>query len=73
MKLHIKIIYSNFETTKIIRCFKISSETGKSLFEIPVFKADTQLEECIKGKIKKIAEMRNGQLLVEVISELQSV
>ena len=54
------------------RFYKISSVSGESLAEIDVIKANRQLESTIRGRPKKITELRTGQLLVEVATELQS-
>ena len=49
----------------------IHANAGANLAEINVIKANKQMETILRGKPKKITELRGGSLLVEVKDEEQ--
>ena len=53
--------------------FVIKAKSSENLAEINVIKANKQLENILKGKPKKINELRDESLLVEVKDEEQSL
>ena len=52
--------------------FTIQASSGENLSEIDVIKANKQMEGILKGKPKKVTELRNGTLFVEVSNKDQS-
>lgn len=54
-----------------MKFYTISSVSGRNLSEINIIKANEELEACLGGSPKKVSELRNGALLVEVSSAVQ--
>merc|ERR1712055_563989 len=67
-----KILEDMFTNKYYKKFFTIKSANGESLSRINVIKASKQLKQTIKGKPKKVIELYNGNLLVEVSDEDQS-
>ena len=65
-----KIKFENlFNNNYYKKFFTISSRNGSHLAEINVIRANKQLQHTLKGKPEKVAELRDGSLLVEVANE----
>ena len=58
--------------TKIIKDSSLLKQIICNLANIDVIKANKQMSEQIKGKPRKVTELRDGSLLVEVSNEQQS-
>ena len=68
-----QIILEELFTNKYYKKFyTIKSNSGRNLAEINVIRANKHMENILKGKPKKITELRDGSLLVEVLNEQQS-
>lgn len=67
-----KILAEMFTNKYFKRYFIIAARSGCSLAEINVIKANKQMTQQLRGNPKKVTEMRDGSLLVEVVSEEQS-
>ena len=61
-----------FNNQNYKRFFSIKANDERNLANINVIKANKQMSEQIKGKPRKVTELRDGSLLVEVSNEQQS-
>lgn len=61
------------EHHNFIKYFIATAKSGENLSEIDVITANRDLERNLNGPPKRLTELRNGSLLIEVTSEEQSI
>ena len=72
-KLNQKYLANMYSTGNYKRFFVITPEDGSDLGAKNTIKANRDLERILGGEPKKITELREGKLLIEVQSEQQSI
>ena len=72
-RINQKYLESLYSTGNYKRFFVITPEDGSDLGAKNTIKANTDLERRLGGEPKKITELREGKLLIEVQNEQQSV
>merc|ERR1712055_418840 len=67
-----RILEDMFTNKYYKKFFTIKGANGEFLSRVDAIKASEQLAQIIKGEPKKVVELSNGNLLVEVLNEEQS-
>ena len=72
-QLVVELLEETFTSKNYKKFFNIKPEENLNLANIYVIKANKQMTAQLKGRPKKVTELKDGSLLVEVNSEEQSM